>query len=381
MKKLKLSILGLMCCLFLSGCGCGREEFVVTFDSDGGTPVESQTIEKGEKVSVPTNPEKEGFVFDGWYIDLDGEKFDFDTKIDKDIKLTAKWVKGTSGDTEDKDDEDDNKDEDKKVCNLTCEDGYVLVDGDTENCKCVKSTVNVTSVKLNKTSVSLTVGDTTTITATVNPSNASNKTVTWKSSNEKVATVKNGKITAIGEGTATITATAGGKNSTVKVTVISKDQANLNAALNSITAKTITTGNTNINYAYNGCTIENTSNVANNSETVVDKGLVKTLYRAATNGTISSTYKVTCGSKTETKTIKHTVPASTYTYTATYTGILYVINVSGATNYTLFSNSVANLKYLEAAKGVQTPAHVPGTEYKMVLNSDANTIYTVKSAQ
>ncbi len=77
--------------------------------------------------------------------------------------------------------------------------------------KCVKITVTnptvaVTSVSLNKTSLSLVKGNSTTLTATVNPSNATNKALTWSTSNSSVATVdSNGKITAKGAGTATIT--------------------------------------------------------------------------------------------------------------------------------------------------------------------------------
>ncbi|MGI6596544.1 MAG: Ig-like domain-containing protein [bacterium] len=55
------------------------------------------------------------------------------------------------------------------------------------------------------------VGGTGTITATVKPANATNKTVTWTTSNANVATVANGVVTANEVGTATITATAGGK--------------------------------------------------------------------------------------------------------------------------------------------------------------------------
>ena len=76
------------------------------------------------------------------------------------------------------------------------------------------------TVKLNKTSVTLGKGENFTLTATVNPTNAHDKTITWKTSNSKVATVKNGKITAKKAGTVTITATsANGKKATCKVTV------------------------------------------------------------------------------------------------------------------------------------------------------------------
>ena len=78
----------------------------------------------------------------------------------------------------------------------------------------------VTGISLNKTSVTLKKGETTTLTATVTPSDATNKTVTYSTSNSKVAKVSSGgKITAVGGGTATITAKAGSKTATCKVTV------------------------------------------------------------------------------------------------------------------------------------------------------------------
>lgn len=85
-------------------------------------------------------------------------------------------------------------------------------------------TVNPTSVSLSKSSVTLTgKGSTYTLSATVSPSNATNKTVTWSTSNSAVATVSNsGKVTAVSEGSTTITAKTGnGKtaNCTVKVII------------------------------------------------------------------------------------------------------------------------------------------------------------------
>ena len=82
------------------------------------------------------------------------------------------------------------------------------------------ATVAVTGVSLNKTELDLYIGGSETLTATVAPTDASNKTVTWKSSKESVATVDaNGKVTAVGAGEATITAKAGEKTAECKVTV------------------------------------------------------------------------------------------------------------------------------------------------------------------
>ena len=82
--------------------------------------------------------------------------------------------------------------------------------------------VAVTGVSLNKTSTSLTVGATETLTATVAPANATNQAVTWSSNNTAVASVdQNGKVTGVSAGTATITVTTqdGNKTATCTVTV------------------------------------------------------------------------------------------------------------------------------------------------------------------
>lgn len=63
----------------------------VTFDSHGGTEVESLKIKKGETIEEPDKPLKEGYEFIGWY--YDGKKFDFSKKIDENIELEAKWLK------------------------------------------------------------------------------------------------------------------------------------------------------------------------------------------------------------------------------------------------------------------------------------------------
>ncbi len=86
------------------------------------------------------------------------------------------------------------------------------------------ATVSVTGVSLDKTELSLTVGGTEALTATVAPDNATDKTVTWTSSNPSVAKVENGVVTALARGTAVITATAAdgsGASASCTVTVSS----------------------------------------------------------------------------------------------------------------------------------------------------------------
>lgn len=83
-----------------------------------------------------------------------------------------------------------------------------------------KQVIQVTEVSLNKTSLALTKGQSETLVATVKPENATNKTVTWNSSNTSIATVdQNGKVTAIAGGSATITAKAGEKSAECAVAV------------------------------------------------------------------------------------------------------------------------------------------------------------------
>jgi hypothetical protein len=79
----------------------------------------------------------------------------------------------------------------------------------------------VSSVMLDKTSLTLTVKDSGTLTATVLPTDATNKAVTWSTSDPAVATVSDGTVTAVAEGSATITVITvdGGRTATCSVKV------------------------------------------------------------------------------------------------------------------------------------------------------------------
>lgn len=108
---------------------------------------------------------------------------------------------------------------------LVCSDGTTIYDEATYTMRGTRiEEVSVTSISLNKTSLKMTKGSNYTLVAKITPSNATNKLVTWSSDNEKVAKVNNGKVVAIAEGIATITATAkdGGHTATCKVTVTKK---------------------------------------------------------------------------------------------------------------------------------------------------------------
>ena len=108
------------------------------------------------------------------------------------------------------------------VVTVTTEDG-----GKTATCKVTvrAKAVSVTEVTLDRTELTLTEGETETLTATVRPDNADNRKVTWSSDKTEVATVDGaGRVTAVkpGEAVVTVTTEDGGKTATCKVTVKAK---------------------------------------------------------------------------------------------------------------------------------------------------------------
>lgn len=103
------------------------------------------------------------------------------------------------------------------TANITC----VTTDGSKKSATCtVTVKQGVTGITLNKTSATIGVGNSTQLTANVSPSNATNKSVKWNSSNTGVATVNgNGQVTGVGVGTTTITCRSSDGNATASCTV------------------------------------------------------------------------------------------------------------------------------------------------------------------
>ena len=107
--------------------------------------------------------------------------------------------------------------------------------------------VPVESIELNRTTVTLGEGESVTLKATVNPKDATDKSVTWSSSEESIVTVdQNGKINAIKQGSATIVAKSGDKQATCAVTVIKKvesialDQTSMSLLIGETSTLTVT---------------------------------------------------------------------------------------------------------------------------------------------
>ena len=124
--------------------------------------------------------------------------------------------------------------------------------------------VPVTGVSLNKNTLSLTVGGKDTLIATVAPTNASNQKVSWSTSSDKIASVdSNGNVTAVAQGSATITATTedGKKTATCSVTVTASTVAVTGVKLDKSSATVNVNGTTQLT-----ATVE-PSNAANKSVT------------------------------------------------------------------------------------------------------------------
>ena len=177
------------------------EIYIVTFDTDGGNSIPDIQVVAGEKVVLPENPVKDGYDFKMWQ-DEEGKEFNVETIIEKDITLKAVWEK------QKEEEKPENKQEQPKP---------------TEPTK--PQNVEVTGISLDKSQVDLIIGNTGKLTATVTPSDATNKSVTWSSSDSsKISVDSSGNLTANGIGSATVTATAS-NGKTASATVYSDVQS------------------------------------------------------------------------------------------------------------------------------------------------------------
>ena len=74
----------------LASCVFGQKEFTVTFNSDGGSEVASQTVAKDTPAVAPADPTKAGYTFAGWF---NGEnQWNFSSPVKEDLTLTAHWT-------------------------------------------------------------------------------------------------------------------------------------------------------------------------------------------------------------------------------------------------------------------------------------------------
>ena len=238
-----------------------KKEYNVSFDSVGGTMISNIVVKEDGTIEKPADPQKEGYKFSGWY--YNGELFDFSTPITEDVKLEAKWeeLQPVSGVKLDRTEvtlgignqtkliatitPENVKDDSVTWTSSNAEVASVDAEGNVKALKAGKATitvktkdggftatatitvtkdvVNVTGIELNKSSLTLNANESATLTATVKPTDATNKKVTWSSSDTSVATVTNGKVTAKKAGKVTITATTEDGKLTAKCEVTVKE--------------------------------------------------------------------------------------------------------------------------------------------------------------
>jgi|WetSurMetagenome_2_1015567.scaffolds.fasta_scaffold04726_5 hypothetical protein len=137
-------------------------------------------------------------------------------------------------------------------------------------------TVAVTGVSLDKSTLSLTVGNTATLTATLKPANATNKSVTWSSDTKSVANVSSGTVTAVAAGSAiiTVSTTDGNYTATCTATVTeatSSSSYSQSSGTNTATGKAYSSTTSDVNavkvsggtFTMTNCTVTKTGDTGN----------------------------------------------------------------------------------------------------------------------
>ncbi len=204
--------------------------------------------------------------------------------------------------------------------------------------------VHVTGVKLNQTTANLEVDGEITLTATVQPEDATNKNVTWASSDSTVATVDNGTVTAKAVGTTTITVTTedGGFTATCTVTVVKKPAPALTGI--TVTGPTVRAYEVGEILNLGGLTV--TVHYNDGSSTKIEEGYTVTPGEGAPD--LNEPYKY----------------SGTYTYTVSYQGMTSTFEVT-------VSDRVFTITYGDSENGT-----VSG-DTRVVEGGDAK--YTVRA--
>lgn len=156
------------------------------------------------------------------------------------------------------------------TANITC----VTTDGSKKSATCtVTVKQGVTGITLNKTSATIGVGNSTQLTANVSPSNATNKSVKWNSSNTGVATVNgNGQVTGVGVGTTTITCRSSDGNATASCTVTVANVSSGNSGSSGNTSGTAKPNQGNQGNQNNGSPVSPAPSL-NSSENVINENI------------------------------------------------------------------------------------------------------------
>lgn len=117
-KELRMTAVILLVGMFLlSGCFFSSKH-EVAFKTNWGSEVKNVSVKSGNKIEVPETPTKEGYVFEGWY--LNGKEYNFEDEVNEDITLVAKWRK-VDVDGEEENEENKTEEEDTTTEKVTTE--------------------------------------------------------------------------------------------------------------------------------------------------------------------------------------------------------------------------------------------------------------------
>ncbi len=244
---MKKSIIILL--VFFLFTGCGSTEYVIEFNSNGGSLVEEQKVERGSNVTKPVDPTKEGYNFQYW--ESNNKKYNFADKVQDNLILEAKWnevniktykvIFNNEGSTKEvevnegtsvlepekpekngyiflgwynKDDEEPYDFEKIVTDNFELKAKFEQKDYVSSSSK-FEETIFVTNIEAKVEKAEIQRKETVKIEVDIEPKNASDKSVKYSSSNSKVASVdQNGVIKGLRAGE-------------VEITISSKDTSNI----------------------------------------------------------------------------------------------------------------------------------------------------------
>ena len=275
---------------------------------------------------------------------------------------------------------------------------FIACSSDDDDNSGKDTTVAVTGVTLDNTTASVEVDKTVTLTATVAPDNATDKTVTWATSDSTKATVADGVVTGVAAGEVTITATAGDKSASCTVTVTASSSGGESSGSETATTKTAT-------LAYDGSAETNVPAVTGSDgvfsdvqTALADAGVVEGYSLDSTpawksmtftgddgtkNGTTAAgiliTSNLTDGNTKIDFTADTTIAYATYTFTLA--SAADVVASVGAFN-TQSSNLAGKLEILDSSSTVKTTKTGSGSKTDNGVTADSVSLdagtYTLK---
>ncbi len=191
----------------------------------------------------------------------------------------------------------------------------IELDGTIKRATCTVTVIDPSQIQilLNKSALQLLVGKTETLTARLEPENATG-TITWSSNKESVATVnQNGKVTAVAKGTATITATLSGTDKKATCTVTVFDPADLSVTVNKTTANLNVGGTETITATISPSEYNGTVTWSSSNESIASVSNGKITAVKAGTATITATIAGTDKKATVAVTVTAPVPATSIT--------------------------------------------------------------------